>query len=764
MTDSKPSGLIALLREALDQDPSERHAWVSRVCAGDSILESRLVELLAQDQRSDLALDQPLESLVAETLLVETEGPQSGEQVGPFRLERKVGEGGMGSVWLADRVVGGFQQQVALKLIRLGMDSVAVKAQFRRERELLAQLQNADIARLLDGGIDTTGRPWFAMEYVEGASLREWSKRKDVDIDARLALLARLCRAVAYAHQHLIVHRDLKPSNVIVRSDGSPCLLDFGIAKFLRGAEGEQTATASRFLTRDYAAPEQLRGNAVTTSTDVFALGILFFEVLTGQEFACYRKDGGEIPRPSIAARTGRNDPTDIALARRLGGDLDAIFARAIAEEPQRRYATAQALAEDIENHLHGRAVLARPDSLGYRIGKFSRRHRAAVAVSAVSLVALLILSAVALLQAHAKAVEARNAQIALHRSESIRALLGSIFLSADPSLSRGAQTTVGELLQPARARLTRESAGDPELAAALLEQIGSTYVSLGEDALARETLSEALQFNRRAVNPSLQVDGTAMARLAYYQYLDGDAESSLRGLDAIIARLRDGGEPVVPVLAKALDLQSTVLFGTGKQDEALAVAAESLSLWERLGEANAADYVFGLIGYSDLAAAAGRNAEALDAAKRALAHRMIIENLAPGLTAAALGANARALQALGRNAEAEPMLIRVIAGFSEVFGAESGRTYYWRYRHGQVLQALGRLDEAQQEIDALIARPAVAEQPIAHVAYAVVGAEISRARRASDAQSRGREAVRLACSEQGNPRFCEKARALLQP
>ena len=761
MSPPDPARVAELLCAALELPESEQAAWVTSQCAGDEDLSAALLRLLAIDRRTDLAIDHPLEALVPMDASSPDEEPPPPERIGAFRILRKLGEGGMGSVWLAERVDGGFHQQVALKLIRLGMDSAAVTSQFRREREFLASLQHADIARLLDGGVDDRGRPWFAMEYVEGMCLRDWSAQVTVDLKARLTLFARLCRAVAYAHRRLIVHRDIKPSNIIVRADGTPCLLDFGIAKLLGDEDGEATGTASGFLTRGYAAPEQLRGEAITTGTDVFALGIVLFELLTGLNYARLRKQNADPGRPSRAMKSADDAGSHRIPAARLRGDLDAITLRALAEEPERRYPTAQALADDIDNHLAGRAVQARPDSMRYRIGKFVQRHRAAVAISVASILSLAVMSGVALWQARAKTIEAENARVALRRSESIRELLGSIFLTADPNAGRGVDMTVGELLAPALERIRSEAADDPAVAASLLEHLGNTFVSLGDDASAKAALAAALEFNHRADPPSAAIEGMAAARLAHYRALDGETGPALKDLETIVGRLRDGGPTEQPVLATALDLLSAVQYQSEEVDAALASSAESLTIWRALGDAHASNYLHALVGHADLAAAAEHNEESLETARLALNHPLMSGDAPPGLKAAVFGANARALQALGRYEEAEPAMAQVAAAFGAAFGAANGRTYYWHYRHAQVLQALGRLDEAQTIIDHLIANPVENDQPIARIAYAVVGADIAHARGASDAAARIDAAVTLACSENGHPRFCEKARGL---
>jgi serine/threonine-protein kinase len=751
-----------ILRAALDLPTGERDGYVVRECGADDALLARLRTLLALDAETALPLDRPAEAHAARLMATAPDGNAhlaAGMRIGPYRLVHELGRGGMGAVWLAERDDGQFQQQVALKLIRLGMDSEHVQHQFRRERALLARLQHPNIAQLIDGGLDERGRPWFAMERIEGIGLADWVKRERPDLRARLELFAKLCRAVAHAHRQLVVHRDLKPSNVLVQADGEPRLLDFGIARLIEPGDTERTATMQRFLTRDFAAPEQLRGEAAGTSTDVYALGLILFELLTGRRYRALHTDGEATLRPSATLGATTRAGNGIVRAQ-LRGDLDAIALRALADEPPRRYADAQQLADDVQRHLDGKPVEARPDSVGYRAAKFVRRNRAAVVVAALGLATLFVAGGVALQQAVQKSAEAERARIALRQSESVRAFIESIFLGADPMRSKGTDTTAGELLAAARTRVSRELADEPAVAAELLDQIGNTYVSLGADDLARNALREALAFNAKAPVPSLAIEASAGGRLAHYDYMDGHADAALAEFDRIIARLRSAGAGVELELAKTLQLEASVLFSSGRIDAALKASAAAVEELRPQAEHWGAEYVNVLVGHADAAAGAGRGDEALQAADRALAQPLIAS--APASRLAAQGAKVRALQVLHRDAEAEPLLADVIAGQSALYGANTARTRYWRYRRAQLLQALGRLDQAQAIVDALVEHPADdVDQPVARIAVAVTAADIAVARRAPDAAARIAAAESLACSADGNTRFCEKARAL---
>lgn len=755
-----------LLRAALDRPTAERLAFVERECADDAALRARLCSLLALDDDGWDLLDHPVDALAARMFDddVDTAGHRDGERIGPYRLMHELGRGGMGSVWLAERADGQFSQRVALKLIKLGMDSVHVQSQFRRERELLARLQHPNVAQLIDGGVDARGRPWFAMEHIDGIGLRMWMERNQPDLRRRLDLFVKLCCAVAHAHAQLIVHRDLKPSNVLVQADDEPRLLDFGIAKLVEVDDPEQTATMQRFLSRDYAAPEQLRGDAVSTATDVHALGLILFELLTGQRYRVLHADGAATLRPSLALGEESTAPPHVSRTQ-LRGDLDAIVLRALADDPARRYAGAQALADDVQRHLDGKPVEARPDGFVYRSAKFVRRNRAAVGVATFGLVALFVASGIAFWQAVQKSAEAERARIALKQSEAVRQFIVSIFAEADPSKAKGTDTTAGELLAAARTRVAHELDGEPEVAAELLDQIGNTYVSLSQDDLARATLKEALVFNERATHPSLGVAASAGGRLAYYAFSDGDTVNALAQIDALIARLRssgDGDTELVAQLGKLHEFKSSVLYATARKDEAREASQAAVAAWGRVRADYPAEFLLAEIGVSDLDAALGHGDAALEGAERALADPLLQgTNAPPALLLLARGAQVRALQALGRHSEAEPRLRDVVTAYAAQYGIDNTMTRYWRFRHAETLHALGRLDEAQHVVDAVLALPPDGSAAYRRIRTQVLAATIARDRRANDADTRIASAESAACGDGGNTELCADAHAL---
>lgn len=437
---------------------------------------------------SDPALARAIERLLAETIDVAPSDPGAAipaRKVAGYTLLDELGSGGMGAVFLAERDVDGTRQRVALKLLH-GVPTQEGRRRFARERALLAGLNHPHIAALLDGGESESGQPYLVMEFVDGVPISEWARREHPSLRARLKTLVRVCRAVEHAHHRLVLHRDIKPGNVLVRSDGNPVLLDFGIGRVL-GDTQAVNETATLAFTPAYAAPEQLTGRGLTTATDVYGLGALVFEVLCGADLAQFAVPGASLPAPSSLV-------SDPHAKRALAGDLDRIVAKAMHADPARRYATAAALADDIERFLAGRPVLATPDSLGYRLGKFLRRHRAASAIAAMTL--LLAAGFVWRLDVErqrALAAEAR-AQREARSAVMARNFLVSVFAAATPEATLGKPVTPRQLLDGARERVVRELAAEPGVALVAWNALADTYASLGIPATAAAAAEEALK------------------------------------------------------------------------------------------------------------------------------------------------------------------------------------------------------------------------------------------------------------------------------
>jgi serine/threonine protein kinase/TolB-like protein len=397
-----------LLDEALALDEAGRHAWLERAAQEHPDLATALREaLLPAAAQLDPLMSLPKLAAVDQTSAAGTSGLKPGARVGPYELIRLLGTGGMAEVWLARRADGAFKREVALKLPMLARAPAGLEARFARERDILASLEHPHIARFYDAGVDPQGLPYLAMEYVQGASLTDWCDAHRLGIPERLGLFLQVLEAVQYAHEKSVIHRDLKPSNILVTESGQVRLLDFGVARLLEGEETDQPALTSvygRALTPDYASPELLRGDPIDARSDLYSLGILLYELLAGTR--PYRLKSAasiglldqaiatiEVKKPSMQleqASAASRASTAERLARQVRGDLDAVALKALAKDPAQRYSSAEAMAQDLQRHLEGRPIRARPARFAYRLSKFVRRNATLLGVSAVALAAML--------------------------------------------------------------------------------------------------------------------------------------------------------------------------------------------------------------------------------------------------------------------------------------------------------------------------------------------------------------------------------------
>lgn len=697
---------VAAAFDALvDLDAGTRARQLEVLASEDAALAAEVRALLAADADGHTVLDAGVAGAVPDLL----DGAPPDRRAGPYRLLHPIGEGGMGVVWLGERTDGAYEQQVAVKIIKRGMDSAAILRRFVQERRILARLRHAHVVRLLDGGITVDGRPFYVMELVHGRPLTAYAAERRLDVAARIALLAQVADAVAYAHAHLVVHRDLKPSNVLVDAAGEPRVLDFGIAKLIEES-GEQTVTgtAARVLSPAYAAPEQILGEPVGTTADVYALGMLMGELLTGvlpqqrrgasaaqlaHEAACETSQrlsllAARQPHDRLAALYG--EATDgRRLARRLGGDLDVIAATALQREPGRRYPTAAAFADDLRRWLDGRPIAARADSTAYRLARFVRRHRFGVA--AATLIALSLLGGlgvavwqarIAREQARQAAVERQHAERQLARAERVKAFMLTLFREQDPvSRAKAQARTAPELIREGIAQIDATLAAEPDLQAELLRDLGQLQVGLDDRAGGEATLRRAWDLQASLSGSHSAATAEALSAYADAVYAAGDSARAGTMLREAVAQLRRTRGADHASTVEAESRLAVIEMIEGRYEEAERLARHALEVARgRYGDGRA-ELIEPLGVLGNIVKEGGRYPEALALYDEAL---------------------------------------RIVAG---THGEDHARSVALRSRRGDVLRVQRRYDEALADYEAAL-RIERAQLPAGH---ALIGGTLLR-------------------------------------
>ncbi|MEM8932499.1 MAG: serine/threonine-protein kinase [Acidobacteriota bacterium] len=746
---------------ALEQPEGERAAFVDRTCAEDADLRAEVALLLEGHGTGPFVLDEPIALDPNEWPTALADGPPSpsgvgvpSERLGPYRLIAPIGRGGMGVVYRAVRD-DAYRQEVAIKVLATGTVDPEVAIRFRSERQILANLRHPHIARLLDGGTTPEGFPYLVMELVAGQPIDRHCLRSGLDTEARLSLFLKVCEAVQFAHRNLVVHRDLKPGNILVDSDGTPKLLDFGIAKLLDPtADFEHTildtAPGRSPLTLAYASPEQIRSDPVTTATDVYALGVLLYLMLTGQHPHDTTAPAHELARsiceseptrPSTTVRQRRDwrGPRDESarLARRLEGDLDTIVQTALRIEPERRYASVDLFAQDIERHLRGLPVTARDDTFVYRAGKFVRRHRAGVVATAAIFV-LLIASITMLL------TERRRTRAQWNRAETVSAFMIDLFEQADPGRSRGETLKVRDMLDQGAGRI-RRLRDEPETQADLMETMANVYQNLGLYDDAQSLLDEAhgLRLDLHGAG-----DLRVLANLEQRGALLLD-RGELAAAETLFRRVLDrrravhgatAPELVLPVykLAAAVQLQD-------RHDEASVLYQEMLDL----GAAEGADAVVLASGYNALATLErerGRFERALSLHRKALS--LLDDQPRPDPDIAVYTRNvATVLRDQGDLERAETVYREALGMQRRLYEEDHPSLATTLANLGDLLRERGTFDEAREMLDeALSMRRAVYgdDHPQVAAVWSGVGNLAHAERRLADAEAAHRQALRL--------------------
>jgi serine/threonine-protein kinase len=650
MTASIAQRALALFDTLVELPPAEQQARLSALREEDAALAARVAELLRADAEASGVLDRGVQPIVAGVVApAPTQATGAASRVGAFTLLRPLGQGGMGEVWLAERREGAFVQQVALKLLKRGMDSDALIARFVQERRILAELNHPGIARFIDGGVSDDGRLYFAMEYVAGESLNEYARQRTLSVRERVRLIAEVCDAVAYAQSHLVVHRDLKPSNVLVDAEGRTHVLDFGIAKLLGDSapDDTMTQTGARALSPAYAAPEQILGERISTATDVYALGVLLYEMLTGvlpHARAQHSLEGliaavqdERAAAPSQTLRRGTTTThgagTQRAL-REIAGDLDTVVLTALRREPARRYASAAAFAEDLRRWLDARPVAAQPDTRGYRLRKFVARNRLAVGSASAVFLTLLAGLAMTLWQAKVAREQARVAEAERARAEAalkasteagartkrVKEFLMRTFIAVDPIQRPGAAAqTLSEAFDEALKRIDTEVAGDAKLQVDLLDDFGESLSNQGRFDEAETLFARALALAETQYPPDDPVIAETLLNQVALANATGTSLRALAAAERAHAILQAHRDDLPSQYAQALSALAVVRSAQGSSNEALTLNLEVLAIARALGDPNSDQLLSALYNVSSGLLGLGRHAEAEPYAREAL-------------------------------------------------------------------------------------------------------------------------------------------------
>lgn len=665
MTPEQWEQIKDIFQSALDREPDKRPAFLDEACCGNRELQNEVARLMSLHEKAGDFIETPASDLVIDLFQEDVTETLVGTHIGAYKVVREIGQGGMGAVYLGVRDDDQYHKRVALKLVKRGMDSANILRRFRNERQILAGLDHANIAKLLDGGTTDAGLPYFVMDYIEGVPIDEYCDTRKLSTVERLRLFRIVCSAVHYAHQNLVVHRDLKPSNILIAADGTPKLLDFGIAKLmnpeLAAANIEQTLTVLGPMTPAYASPEQVRGSTITTASDTYSLGVVLYELLTGHPpYRFKSRDPQEIAhviceeepqRPSTAVRqtetipgAGNKTQTMVTpemvsrtregqpekLRRSLSGDLDNIVLMAMRKEPQRRYASVEQFSDDIRRHLEGLPVIARKDTFGYRSAKFIKRNKAGVVAAAVVLVSLVTGLGLALWQARVAVVEKARAE---RRFNDVRKLAHSLLFELNEQIEKEPTEARSLLVNMALQyldRLAQEAGGDSSLQRELAEAydkvgdiMGNPYNSnLGDSAVAIDSYRKALAIRTALVgadpaNPEARRDlARSYSQMGSILWTANNTTEVIENEDKALAIYEDlvKTEPSVPNrrgLALSCGMLAEAQAWTGDTTSALENIRKSVTALEAIAAAGPGDTQ----AQRDLSTAYDKQGEILDAA-----------------------------------------------------------------------------------------------------------------------------------------------------
>jgi len=678
MSDKRWQRLQELFEGLLERSPDEHEAWLAAV-ESDADLRLEARALYDADSGPRVSITRQVRDASARMSAM----PAPDQRLGPYRLIEEIGSGGMGTVFLAERADDSFHRHVAIKLLR-GIPTRETTERMRRERQILADLSHPHIARLLDGGSTGDGQPYLVMEYVEGVPINEFCRARALPIADRLRLIQKVCGAVQYAHQRLVIHRDLKPANVLVRADGEPVLLDFGIAKLLSTTGEGAAQTGLPWFTPAYASPEQRRGESVSTAADVYGLGLLLYEVLADKPPGANLAD--RLPRPSESATTNNV---------RVPAELDLIVAKATHAEPERRYVSAAALAEDLQRHLRGRPVHAAPDRLHYRVAKFVGRHRlASAAIVAGVLMAALFTWRLAGERDRALRAEAQARQESA-TAEHVVDYLVSLFHSASPEETGTRPIAPRELVDRGRRDIETKLAGSPVQQARLLGALGKIYLEIGVPIEAAASLGAAAELERAHGSP---------ARRASYLADQGYALNIAEQSDAAEGVLHEGlalleSAPKKDPAALA-DLMSTLGLAqgrNGKPQDAQATLARALEYARQSDGEDGIRVGQSLYALAEVEMRMNQLDKAEADAKRGIEILRAKTSEGAPEVLAATGFLTEVYEQQGRYAEGEALLRQMLTTRLRTLSPDSAWAITARNNLAQAIQLQGRIVEATQ-------------------------------------------------------------------
>lgn len=783
-----------LFSKALELPDNERAAFVRAASNGDGHVFREVISLLEAHEDKENVLEANILNL-SEKMPALTALPE-GRCFGNYKIIREIGSGGMGAVYLAERTDGEFAQTVALKIVRQTIVQSDLEDRFRQERQILASLNHPNIAKLLDGGISDLGEPYFVMEFVEGKPILEFADDHRLSIKARLSLFLKVCSAVSFAHRELVIHRDIKPLNLLVTRDGEPMLLDFGLAKILNEAGEEATNTLLRAFTPGYASPEQVLGRHITTASDIYSLGVVLYELLTGakplelenlslEEMVQTIRTSEPTPpsRVSVSGVSGGRtknygEDSEVAARNALKGDLDTIVLKALSKEPAARYQSVEQFAGDIERFLKFEPILARPQTLAYSAAKFVRRNLLPVAAAALVLISLSTGLGVALWQGYSARVERDRAQTQSEKAARINTFFNRLMLTANPAwnatgFGREREVTLIEVIDEAARTATTEFADQPDILAELQHNIGTNYISRGRYEAAETNLRSSLEISKDLFGTDHPDTVQRMRDLAAVRMLLGDYDGSeLQYKEALgvyrlqIADGRTGGNTILGFAGSLNDLGFLYRL-KGEPDLAESVLTEALSTADTFSGNHRAvtAIVLGHLGMANDDRGDSQTAESY--LQRSLTE--FRELAAGGKRAESAGSFANmgiVLQGRGDLAAAETFYVEALATYRQLLGESHPNTAFGISRLADLHLEKGDLGTAESMArDSLerARRALPSKHPNLAYPLTVLGLALCRDQRISEGEKYAREALelRMRAMNPGHWRVAESEGAL---